>query len=106
MTEPPRHGFFELLLTATSAEIASEKAASLGRAGRRLEEALESLREPASGLDAETLHLERLDEAAEALYFYIVQREACGLLDAAEVIREYEVPRVVQLRMGLRGRSR
>jgi hypothetical protein len=106
VTESPRHRFSERLLAATNAEIASEKAASLGRAGRRLKEALTSLREPSTGPDALTLYLERLDEAAEALYFYIVQREACGLLDAAEVTREYDVPRDVQLRMGMRGRSR
>ena len=106
MTESLRHRFSERLLGATRAEIASEKAASLGRAGRRLDDALRSLEESVSTGEAEALRLERLDEASEALYFYVVQREACGLLDATEVIREYAVPREVQLRMGTRGRRR
>lgn len=106
MSESLRHRFSERLLRATNAEIASEKAASLGRAGRRLENALQAWRDSAPSDEAEALRLERLEEAAEALYFYVVQREAIGLLDSTEVIREYAVPREVQLRMGMRGRRR
>lgn len=106
MNPTPRQRFAERIHDATVAEIAAEKAASLGRAGRRLEAALDTLRDaPENPLDPE--HRERLvDQAGEALYFLLVQREACGLLNAGEIIEEYRVPREVQLRAGLSGRKR
>ena len=39
--------------------------------------------------------------AGEALWYYVVQREACGLRDVEIVLREFRVPREVYLRMGL-----
>ncbi len=89
----------------TVAEIAAEKAASLGRAGRRLESALAALREPQPTAN-ENERDELLDDAGEALFFYLVQREACGLRDSAEVIDAFSVPAEVHLRMGLRRRRR
>jgi GNAT superfamily N-acetyltransferase len=92
----------ERLHESTVAEIAQEKAASLGRAGRRMEDALRALArldERTGGEDrAEAL----LDDAAEALYYFIVQREACGLRDTEELLREMNVPRAVRMRMGVR----
>jgi hypothetical protein len=89
---------------STLKEIAGEKAASLGRAGRRLEDALARL----SALDraGSTERIEMVEEAGEALYFYIVQREACGLFDSSEIFRELSVPDEVRRRMGLRKRRR
>ena len=88
----------------TLKEIAEEKAASLGRAGRRLEDALAALDalDNPGGDDGRT---DLVEEAGEALYFYIVQREACGLFDSAEILRELKVPEEVRRRMGLRKRS-
>ena len=100
-----RYRFAERSLGATNAEIASEKAASLGRAGRRLEDALRDLAESERTGDTAD-RSEALERAAEALYFYVVQREACGLRDDGEVFRAFGVPRDVQLRMGTSGRSR
>ncbi len=91
---------------ATVTEIAEEKAASLGRAGRRLEAALAALRDLDPREDSIERREELLDEAGEALFFYLVQREACGLRDSAEVLEALNVPRAVQLRMGVRGRNR
>lgn len=90
---------------STEREIAAEKAASLGRAGRRLERALRALAEHDSGSPAEPSGREELvEEAGEALFFYLVQREACGLRDSASVLAELAVPAEVQWRMGLRKR--
>ena len=87
---------------AVENEIAQEKAAALSRIGLRLEGALAAL----AAFDAErTRDDARRDElvsaAGEALWYYVVQREACGLRDAELVMRELRVPREVQLRMGI-----
>lgn len=87
-------------------EIAQERAISLGRVGERLSRALDALRahdaaaHGQSSAERESL----LDSAAEALWYYVVQREACGLRDTEAVLRELNVPREVELRMGVRKR--
>ena len=84
-------------------EIAQEKAASLGRLGRRLEAALTAL----SDFDGAHAEGRRRDErevlvarAAMALWHFVVQREACGLKDSARVMPDYRVPNDVRARMG------
>ena len=87
-------------------EIAQEKASTLGRLGRALEAALAALRE----FDAEPRELspdarrERralVDSAGHALWLFVVQREALGLRDARQLMRDYRVPAEVQARMGV-----
>lgn len=83
-------------LESVQAEIAQEKAASLGRAASRLQQALARL----DGHGAADGRDRLVAEAGEALWFYVVQREACGLRDVESVLRGYRVPREVYLRMG------
>jgi hypothetical protein len=85
-------------------EMAQEQASALGRLGRALEKALAALS------DYERDHPERgpararlVSEAADALWCFIVQREACGLRDARPVLRDYRVPGEVYARMGAVG---
>lgn len=88
---------------SVQAEIAQEKAAALGRVATRLEEALARLREFDAAPDAagDAAQRGRLVAAAgEALWYCVVQREACGLRDVEATLREYRVPREVYLRMG------
>jgi hypothetical protein len=85
-------------------EIAQEKASTLGRLGRGLEAALAALRthdakEPADGSREARRAL--VAEAGYALWLFVVQREALGLRDARQVMRDYQVPPEVQGRMGL-----
>ncbi len=98
-------------------EIARERAAALGRQGRALEAALAALSDydsarwpeaeksaaPAS-LAASRGEQRRRDclvqEASEALWCFVVQREACGLRDPRPVLRDYRVPAEVYARMG------
>lgn len=80
-------------------EVASEKASSLGRAGRRVESALAALRAHGEGEDARK---RLLCEAADAVYAYFIQRELCGLRRHQDVIREYAIPREVLVRLGAR----
>jgi hypothetical protein len=86
-------------------EIGQEMASALGRMGRALESALKALaefdaagREPGPGARADRAGL--VASAADALWQFIVQREACGLRDTAAVVRMYRVPREVHDRMG------
>jgi hypothetical protein len=85
------------------AEIAQEKAAALGRIYARLRQALDRLQafDAAQEPGDETSRDELLAAAGEALWFYVVQREACGLRDTDRVLHELRIPREVQLRMGL-----
>ena len=87
-------------------EILQEQASALGRLGRALEAALQTLRR----FDVEHGVSQNVDknrrtalvaEAGYALWLFVVQREACGLRDGRAVMRDYTVPTEVQVRMGL-----
>lgn len=86
-------------------EIAQETASALGRHGRALEAALKDLAEfdaagPAPEASNRTARAALIATAAQAMWHFIVQREACGLRDAGTVVRMYRVPAEVQHRMG------
>jgi len=94
---------------ALAYEIAREKAVSLGRLGRRLEAALDAVRtfdaaEPGAGRTREREAL--LCEAGTLLWYFVVQREACGLRDSARLMQDYAVPKEVRARMGLSRRTK
>lgn len=78
-------------------EIAGEMASALGRAGRRVEETLALLRGEALESEART---RRLRDAAEAVHAYFIQRELCGMRRHEAVIREYDIPKAVLVRLG------
>jgi hypothetical protein len=88
-------------------EIIQEQASALGRLGRGLEAALAALREFDATLGAtpsDTARTQRatlVAQAGHALWMFVVQREACGLRDSRAVMRDYQVPPEVQVRMGL-----
>jgi hypothetical protein len=86
-------------------ELAQEKAAALGRLGRALEAALAALRDfdaEAREASAETRRERRVlvSQAGHALWLFVVQREAVGLRDTRQLMRDYRVPAEVQHRMG------
>ena len=91
-------------LEGIQAEIAQEKAAALSRAATRLQDALTQLqafdRMPPPDGEASIERKRLISDAGEALWYYAVQREACGLRDVEYVLREFQVPREVYLRMG------
>ncbi|PBB38533.1 hypothetical protein CK218_00740 [Mesorhizobium sp. WSM3879] len=91
-----RSGAQESALDLLGHEILAEKAAALGRAGQRVEEALTKLRENGEGRDRNRL----LKQAAAAVHAYFIQRELCGLRKHDAVIREYDIPRAVLVRLG------
>jgi hypothetical protein len=82
-------------------EIAQERASALGRLGRRLEGALTALAACPRTPHADRKIRDRLvQQAGYALWLFIVQREACGLNDSAQLMRDYGVPNEVYARMG------
>jgi hypothetical protein len=99
---PPRGSSRTSPVVALDYEIAQEQASALGRLGRALEAALAALaehgREPT--LRDAPSRARLVQDAGDALWCFIVQREACGLRDSRTVFRDYRVPAEVQNRMG------
>jgi hypothetical protein len=85
-------------------ELLAERAASLGRAGERVEATLAALAAFDAGRAVAAVlggGRERLvHEAAEAVWSYFVQREAIGLRDHDEAVAHYGIPREVMARVG------
>jgi hypothetical protein len=78
-------------------EVLGEMATSLGNAGRRVETCMRALH----AFDGEAEARRALVKAAaDAVYWYFVQRELCGLRRHDDVIREYGIPREVRARLG------
>lgn len=101
---PPQGNVRKPPLAALDYEIAQEQASALGRLGRSLEAALAALSEyDAIGATGSGARRQLVQQASEALWYFIVQREACGLRDPRPVLRDYGVPAEVYARMGARG---
>ena len=88
-------------LSVLDAELFAERAASLGRTGRDVELSLARLRAFDAGDAGQGDRRELVREAARAVWAYWVQREACGLVDHRQVIREQRIPREVLNRVGV-----
>jgi hypothetical protein len=95
-------------------ELAQEKAWALARIGRRLQAALDALsafdagraERPSPGTPEADARAELVGDAGEALWYYVIQREVCGLRDNESVLRQLGVPREVRLRMGYRPKQK
>ena len=83
--------------SSLEAEVAAEKAAALGRAGKAIEQALARL----DANDDPQLREALLLDAAEAVQGYFLQRELNGLRDQRAIIRELNIPRQVLNRIGV-----
>jgi hypothetical protein len=82
-------------------EIAEEKAAALGRLGRRLEAALTALAAcPRTASSNRKTREPLVEQAGYALWLLAVQREACGLNNLEHLLQVYRVPNEVVGRMG------
>jgi hypothetical protein len=85
-------------------EVAEDKAGALGRAGRRLEQALDEFRdyETSTAAHAPAKRDRLLWKLADIVYAFIVQREACGLRDSRHVLKHFDIPREALARVGAR----
>jgi hypothetical protein len=100
----------EKSLQSIEQEIAAEKAGSLFRVTSKMEAALEALR----AMDREIAGAPSLQkkaqrdllfaEAAEYVWYFVVQREALGLLTPDAVFESYGIPAEVRRNMGPRPR--
>jgi hypothetical protein len=99
---PPQNlasgSLFQTGASILDVEIQEEKALSLGRAGRAVEAALARLEDPEALAQEgrETL----LTAAAQAVWKFFIQREACGARDHRPIIAHYAIPRAVLARLG------
>lgn len=89
-------------------EIVQEQASALGRMGRTLEQALAELRAfdaalaiPETPAAMQPARRKLVMAAGQALWMFVVQREATGLRDSRHIMRTYNVPGEVQRCMGL-----
>lgn len=87
-------------LLALDYELAAERADALGRAGRKVEAGLAALAK-AKEQGAPTGHCADLvDEAAELVWAFFVQREICGFHSQSDAVERYHIPRDVLIRVG------
>jgi len=97
-------------VAALDYEIAQEMASALGRLGHVLEMSLKALADfdathPRDAMQSADRDARRalVGAAGTALWQFVVQREACGLRDTRQIMRDYGVPLEVQHRMGASG---
>jgi uncharacterized Ntn-hydrolase superfamily protein len=88
----------ERSIAAIERELQGEKAGALGRYGKAVEEALAALRHADDTQSPRATEL--VDEAARAVWYYFVTREACGLRSHERVIEFYGIPGRVLARVG------
>ena len=78
-------------------EMLADKASSLGHHGRLVEQAMAELK---AFEGAPEQRLELVKKAAQEVWAFFVLREICGLRDQKEIIRFYDIPPEVLVRLG------
>ncbi len=84
-------------------ELREQKAQTLGTLSGQVEQALAALRAfdaEAHQPDREHRRLALLDDAAELVWAFMIQRELCGLRNWDAVVKDYGIPREVLNRVG------
>ena len=84
-------------------ELREQKAQTLGNLGGQVERALAALRAfdvAAHGADGEERRRAMLDDAADLVWAFMIQRELCGFRNWEAVVRDYGIPREVLNRVG------
>lgn len=82
-------------------ELMSERADSLGRHGLKVENALALLAERLAGGCDGMEREELLNDAADKVWAFFIQREMCGLRSQKDAIRRYAIPPEVIARLGI-----
>lgn len=82
-------------------ELMSERADSLGRHGLKVEKALALLAERLAGGCDDMEREELLNDAADKVWAFFIQREMCGLRSQKDAIRRYAIPPEVIARLGI-----
>ena len=82
-------------------ELMSERADSLGRHGLKVEKALALLSERLAAGCGEAEREDLLNDAADKVWAFFIQREMCGLRSQKDAIRRYGIPPEVIARLGI-----
>jgi hypothetical protein len=82
-------------------ELMAERADSLGRHGLKVEKAIAALAE----LDRPEITPARrdtlLNDAADVVWAFFIQRELCGLKSNRDAVQRYGIPKEVMARLGI-----
>ncbi len=84
-------------------ELRAQKAHTLGTLSGQVEQALAALRAfdaEAHQPDREHRRLALLDDAADLVWAFMIQRELCGFRNWEAVVKDYSIPREVLSRVG------
>ena len=82
-------------------ELMSERADALGRHGLKVEKALALLAERLAAGCSQEERESLLDDAADKVWAFFIQREMCGLRSQKDAIRRYAIPPEVVARLGI-----
>lgn len=82
-------------------ELMSERADSLGRHGLKVEKAIALLSERLAAGCGEAEREDLLNDAADKVWAFFIQREMCGLRSQKDAIRRYSIPPEVIARLGI-----
>lgn len=88
-------------LSALEYEMMSERADALGRHGLKVEKAIAALEALERSETTPELRERLLDDAADAVWAFFIQREICGLRDSRDAVRRYGIPKQVIARLGI-----
>jgi len=82
-------------------ELMSERADALGRHGLKVEKALALLAERFAAGCAQAEREDLLNDAADKVWAFFIQREMCGLRSQKDAIQRYAIPPEVIARLGI-----
>jgi len=88
-------------LSVLEYELMSERADALGRHGLKVEKALALLVERVAAGCAPPEREDLLNDAADKVWAFFVQREMCGLRSQKDAVCRYAIPPEVMARLGV-----
>lgn len=82
-------------------ELMSERADALGRHGLKVEKAIAALSVLHDAATTPEHREQLLNEAADAVWAFFIQREICGLRSNRDAVQRYGIPKEVMARLGI-----
>ena len=82
-------------------ELMSERADALGRHGLKVEKAIAALSALEDAATTPDRREQLLNDAADAVWAFFIQREICGLRSNRDAVQRYGIPKEVMARLGI-----
>lgn len=82
-------------------ELMSERADALGRHGLKVERAIAALSVLEDVATTPDRREQLLNDAADAVWAFFIQREICGLRSNRDAVQRYGIPKEVMARLGI-----